>query len=144
MTTPPSRSTSARSLPSSDASCGDDLARPGRAVNAAIAPSRAILRRCAMVVRSTPASAAASVWLIWPVSIRTHKSYFCSADKNRFALRVEIIALVLLGEGQQPCQMRSETSRILSREVSGNTVVRGGGGAAGGGGDEGGVVSGLA
>jgi len=29
--------------------------------------------------------------------------------------------LILLWEGQQPCQVRSETSRILSREVSGNT-----------------------
>jgi hypothetical protein len=37
------------------------------------APSRATLRKVAIVLRSTPASAAASVWLSWPVSIRTHR-----------------------------------------------------------------------
>jgi hypothetical protein len=52
-----------------------------------------------------------------PVSIRTHKSYFCSAVKNRFGLLATDIALALHGEGQQPSQMRSEDSRILLHTV---------------------------
>ena len=51
--------------------------------NAAIAPSRAVLRNVITVERSTPASAAAVVNC--PVSIRCHRSYFCSAVRNRFA-----------------------------------------------------------
>jgi hypothetical protein len=76
----------------------------------------------AIVVRSTPASAAASVWETWPQSMRTHRSYFCSGDKNRFGRLVEVM-LVLLKEGQRPCQMRSERTRILSREVSGKAMA---------------------
>src|ERR1700730_8063354 len=49
--------------------------------------------------------------------MRAHRSYFCSGDKKRFALLVEVIGLSLLGEGQQPCQMRSENRWMLSREV---------------------------
>src|SRR5690606_5355514 len=67
-------------------------------------------------------SAAASATEICPVSIRTHKSYFCSAVKNRFGLRaVVVIDDGLLRKGQQPCQMRSERNRDLSREVRCNT-----------------------
>ncbi|MEZ5298565.1 MAG: hypothetical protein R2697_20500, partial [Ilumatobacteraceae bacterium] len=56
------------------------------------------------------------------MSIRTHKSYFCSAVKNRFCLRgVVVIDDGLLRESQQPCQMRSETNQDLSREVRCNT-----------------------
>ncbi|MFV0259962.1 MAG: hypothetical protein ACK5PP_16115, partial [Acidimicrobiales bacterium] len=59
-----------------------------------------------------------------PDNIRTNKSYFCSPVKNRFGLRdgFVVIALVLLKEGQQLSQMQSERTRILSREVSGNTA----------------------
>jgi hypothetical protein len=58
------------------------------------------------------------------VSIRTHKSYFCSAVKNRFGLPgVVVIDDGLLREGQPPCQMRSETNRNLSREVRCNTRI---------------------
>lgn len=122
MITPPSRSTSAVSLATSLASAAVCLRRPGwEAVNAAIAPSLATRRNVAIVVRSTPASAAASLWEIWPVSVRTHRSYFCSGDKNRFGRLVEVI-LILLKEDQRPCQMRSENPRILSREVSGKAA----------------------
>jgi hypothetical protein len=118
ITTAPRRSTSAWSLATSDASWADTLACPGRdACNAAIAPSLAIWRSRAMTVRSTPASAAACAWVTCPVSIRTHKSYFCSAVRNRFGLLVTDTVVVLHGEGQQTSQMWSEDPRILSREV---------------------------
>jgi hypothetical protein len=93
------------------------LGLPGRdACKAAIAPSRATWRSRAITVRSTPASAAAWAWVTWPVSIRTHKSYFCSAVRNRFGFLIDT-GLVLHGEGQQPSQMRSEDPRILLHEV---------------------------
>lgn len=63
--------------------------RPGHdACNAAMAPSRATLRNVMIVERSTPAWAAASLGVSSPVRIFNQISYFCSADKNRFARRV--------------------------------------------------------
>ena len=83
-----SRSLSARRRASSDSSARSARGRPGRdAGNAAIAPSLATLRNVMIVVRSTPASAAAATVVSCPVSIRNHRSYFCSADKKRFARR---------------------------------------------------------
>jgi hypothetical protein len=52
-----------------------------------------------------------------PVSIRTHKSYFCSAVRNRFGFLNDDTVLVLHGEDQQPSQMRSEDPRMLLHEV---------------------------
>ena len=79
---------SARRRASSERSARSALGRPGRdACNAAIAPSFATLRSVMIVVRSTPASAAAATVVICPLSIRSHRSYFCSADKKRFARR---------------------------------------------------------
>lgn len=76
ITTMPNRSTSACSFAASDTSALL-LRRPGfDAVNAAIAPSFAVLRKFEIVERSTPASAAACDGVICSVSIRTHKSYF--------------------------------------------------------------------
>jgi hypothetical protein len=74
----------------------------------------------AIVVRSTPASAAACTVVSWPVNIRTHRSYFCSADKNRFARRPFNDIGILLHEVPTPSQLWSERTRTLSREVSGN------------------------
>lgn len=63
--------------------------RPGHdACNAAMAPSRATLRNVMIVERSTPAWAAASLGVSSPMRIFNQISYFCSADKNRFARRV--------------------------------------------------------
>jgi hypothetical protein len=65
ITIDPRRSTSAPNLASSDASLADTLRCPGRdAYNAEMAPSRTALRNVAIVVRSMPASAAASDWVI--------------------------------------------------------------------------------
>jgi hypothetical protein len=78
-----SRASLACKRATSPASAFDRAGLPGfDAANAAIAPSRATARNREITDRSTPASTAASAWEICPVSIRTHKSYFCSAVKN--------------------------------------------------------------
>ncbi len=63
-----------------------------------------------------------------PVIILTHKSYFCSAVRNRFASLETDTGLVLHGEGQKPFQMRSEDPRILLHEVRRKAQVTAAGG----------------
>ena len=58
------------------------------------------------------------------MSIRTHRSYFCSADKNRFLRRSVTVIGILLHEVPTRSQLWSERTRILSREVSGNPTSR--------------------
>jgi hypothetical protein len=47
-------------------------------------------------------AAAAADWVTCPVSIRTHKSYFCSAVRNRFGFLETDTGLVLHDQGQKP------------------------------------------
>ena len=123
-TAPESRSTSPRSRASSAFSPAVALRRPGfDASNAAIAPSRATRFNVMIVERSTPASIAAWTVVIWPVSIRTHRSYFCSADKNRFLWRSVDDIRILLHEVPTPSQLLSERNADLAREGSGNPLV---------------------
>ena len=60
---------------------------------AAIALSQATARKREITDRSTPASA----WVTCPVSILTHKSYYCSAESSLVDLRSgELISRGLL------------------------------------------------
>src|SRR5215207_3069466 len=94
------------------------LGRPGRdACSAATAPSRAVLRNVMIVERSTPASAAAATVVICPVSIRCHRSYFCSAVRNRFARRGLDTAGGPSYRTRTASQLWSESKRTLSRAV---------------------------
>ena len=110
------RMTSARSWASSVRSARFCFGLPGRDdCSAAIAPSRAALRNVMIVERSTPASAAASTVVSWPVSIRCHKSYFCSAVRNRFARRGSGMVNGPSYRTWPPSQLWSISRWILSR-----------------------------
>src|SRR3954447_19729781 len=112
------RVTSAVSLAISVASALDCFGRPGRdACNAAMAPSRAVLRNVMIVERSIPASAAAATVVICPVSIRCHRSYFCSAVRNRFGRRGPDMADSPSYRTRTASQLWSESKRTLSRAV---------------------------
>ncbi|MDE0115657.1 MAG: hypothetical protein OXT07_03430 [bacterium] len=123
MTVAWSRSASERKAAASAASWRDLRCRPGLDdCNAEMAPSRATVRNRVITDLSTPASAAASAWVICPESILTHKSYFCSAVRTLFCLRwPELIADSLQNQGQQPSHMPPEKAGNLSREVRRNT-----------------------
>ncbi len=120
-----SREISERASTSSVCSTRETVGLPGfEACNAAIAPSLATVRIRVITVRSTPSSVAAAPWVICPVKTRTNTSYFCSTVKNRFVLRGVAIGVSPFLQGQQPCHMMLERTRILSREVRGIPLGR--------------------